>query len=84
MELLFSYCILSDSGGCVVFEPSHSRTVFQALEHFLFNVCGRALGFDAVTTQGVLKLAHTFTYCRLDSCDSRQTSCSVTAIKRFC
>lgn len=84
MELLFSYCILSDLGCSVIFEFSHSRTVFQAFEHFLFTICRRVLGFDPVTTRDVLKLAHTFIYCGLDYCDSCQTSCTDTSIKRIC
>lgn len=32
MELLFSYCILSDSDCCVIFESFYLRTVFQAFE----------------------------------------------------
>lgn len=84
MELFFSYFILSDWDCWVIFESSHLRTVCQAFEHFLSTICGRALGFDPVTTLDVLTLGHTFIYCRLDNCDSSLASCSDTTIKRFC
>lgn len=56
---------------------------FKHLNIFFFTTCRRVLGFDPVSTWDVLKLAHTFIYLRLDYCESCQTSCSDTAVRRF-
>lgn len=78
MESLFSYWTLWGSGCCAIFWSSHWRTVLQVFDHFLFTTRRRVLGFDPVTTQDVLKLAHTFIYFRVDYCEPCQTSCSDT------
>lgn len=59
------------------------RNSISSIWTFFFTTCRRVLGFDPVSTRDVLKLAHTFIYLRLDYCESCQTSCSDTAVRRF-